>query len=1094
MARLMRAHDWSLSPLGPPGTWSQALRTCVRLMLNTRHPLFLFWGPDAICLYNDGYKAILGRERHAIALGNKGAIVWDEIWDVLYPQIEQVLAGGEATWHENHLIPLTRDGALQDAYWTYSYSPVDDDHAANGVGGVLVIVTETTETVLAERQAKLEGRRFARLFEQAPTFMAVLRGPDHVFEYCNPGYVQLVGHRDIVGKAVAEVIPEAAGQGYFELLDGVYRSGTTFTARDMKIRLQRAPDGPLEERYLDFVYQPIIEDDGAASGIFVEGVDVTERVMAELHDRAVSRLTDETRDIDDPAELAFVASKILGETLGVSRVGLGLVDVASQSYVAQPAWNAPGLIPPPDTMSLRPFGAYIEKLSRGEVVRVTDAETDDLTRGYSDILAGRHAIAFVNVPVIEREGLVAILYVSNATPREWSDNDIALIRDVAERTRNYSERLRSAADLRKSEEQLRLATEASDIGFWDIDMMARTLFLTPNVKAMFGLAPQAETSLQTYNAAVHPDDRDRNVAAFRAAADPDVRASYDVEYRTIGHEDGAERWVAIKGRGIFNDDGDCVRVIGTAIDITARKQVERELRELNEDLERRVAEQTRLRTRTWEVSPEIIGIFNEEGVFETSNPAWQVSLGWSDEDIRATRFFDFVHPDDLAETYAAWATAASGQLALRFENRCRAKSGAWHWFAWIAVAEGGKVYCSARDITAEKAATETLARTEEALRQSQKMEAVGQLTGGIAHDFNNMLAVVMGSLELLNRRIGTEDARALHYVQAATDGARRAANLTQRLLAFSRQQPLQPEVIDPNRLVSGMSDLLRHSIGVQVMLETVLAGGIWRIEVDPNQLENVILNLGVNARDAMPGGGKLTIETQNAHLDARYVSSEMGVPAGHYVMIAVTDTGAGMSADVIAKAFDPFFTTKEVGKGTGLGLSQVYGFVKQSGGHVKIYSEVGHGTTIKIYLPRAHAAEATDPEIDETFSTFMGDAREVILVVDDEPAVRQFSADALGELGYRVLEAGSAAAALQLLAAHPEISLLFTDIIMPETNGRRLADEAHKIRPDLKVLYTTGYTRNAVVHNGVVDKGVQLIGKPFTIDELAARVREVLDF
>ena len=382
---------------------------------------------------------------------------------------------------------------------------------------------------------------------------------------------------------------------------------------------------------------------------------------------------------------------------------------------------------------------------------------------------------------------------------------------------------------------------------------------------------------------------------------------------------------------------------------------------------------------------------------------------------------------------------------------------------------------------------------EEALRQSQKMEAVGQLTGGIAHDFNNMLAVVIGSLDLLGRRIGTADARAARYVTAARDGARRAAMLTQRLLAFSRQQPLKPEPIDVNKLVAGMSELIRGSLGGDVVLETVLAGGGWRTHADPNQLENVLLNLAVNGRDAMPGGGKLTIETQNAALDDRYASAHLGVPAGQYALIAVTDTGTGMPPDVIAKAFDPFFTTKEVGKGTGLGLSQVYGFIKQSGGHVKIYSEPGQGTTVKVYLPRLIGEAHADTEEETMTGLPLGESQEVVLAVEDEPSVRQFSVDALTELGYRVLEADGAMAALRLLDAHPEIALLFTDVVMPEVNGRKLADEARRRRPDLKVLFTTGYTRNAVVHNGVLDPGVELIGKPFTVEELAGKVREVLD-
>ena len=390
------------------------------------------------------------------------------------------------------------------------------------------------------------------------------------------------------------------------------------------------------------------------------------------------------------------------------------------------------------------------------------------------------------------------------------------------------------------------------------------------------------------------------------------------------------------------------------------------------------------------------------------------------------------------------------------------------------------------------ARTEELARAEETLRQAQKMEAVGQLTGGIAHDFNNMLSVVIGSLDLLGRRLSPDDVRTRRYVDAATDGAKRAATLTQRLLAFSRQQPLQPEPVDVNRLVKGMSDLLRHSLGGAVRLEAVLGGGIWQINADPNQLENVILNLGINGRDAMPDGGRLTIETENAHLDDRYVASEIGMSPGQYVLIAVTDTGSGMPAEVVAKAFDPFFTTKGVGKGTGLGLSQVYGFVKQSGGHVKIYSEPGVGTTVKLYLPR-FVGDTPQAGATEAQTIAYGDAQELILVVEDEPAVRQYSVDALLELGYRVLEADGAEAALRLIDEHADIALLFTDIVMPEINGARLAETARRKRPMLKILFTTGYTRNAVVHNGVVDAGVDLIGKPFTVNDLAAKVRAILD-
>jgi CheY-like chemotaxis protein len=337
-----------------------------------------------------------------------------------------------------------------------------------------------------------------------------------------------------------------------------------------------------------------------------------------------------------------------------------------------------------------------------------------------------------------------------------------------------------------------------------------------------------------------------------------------------------------------------------------------------------------------------------------------------------------------------------------------------------------------------------------------------------------------------------ENPGALRQIDNAVDAAGRAALLTKRLLAFSRQQALNPQPLDVNRRVGEMTELLRHSIGAAIRLQTTLAGGLWHTVVDANQLENVLLNLVVNARDAMPEGGCLTIETGNKHLDRRYAAAN-DISAGDYVVIAITDNGDGMSADVLARAFDPFFTTKDVGKGTGLGLSQVYGFVRQSGGHVKLYSEPGQGTTVRIYLPRLReAAAVASVSIGEPAAP-PGGRQELILVVEDEPSVRQFSVDALEELGYRVLEADGATSALHLLDEHPDLALLFTDIVMPEINGRKLADEVRQRRPGLPILFTTGYTRNAVVHQGVLDPDVELLGKPFTIDELARKVRAMLD-
>jgi signal transduction histidine kinase/CheY-like chemotaxis protein len=382
---------------------------------------------------------------------------------------------------------------------------------------------------------------------------------------------------------------------------------------------------------------------------------------------------------------------------------------------------------------------------------------------------------------------------------------------------------------------------------------------------------------------------------------------------------------------------------------------------------------------------------------------------------------------------------------------------------------------------------------EDQLRQSQKMEALGQLTGGIAHDFNNMLGVIVGSLDLIRRRLKGGNLNVERFIDAASNASERAAVLTHRLLAFARQQPLAPQPLNGNRVIANMSDLFRSTLGEHVRIETIAAAGLWTLYTDAQQLENAILNIAVNARDAMPDGGKLTIETGNTYLDDAYCRLHPEITPGQFVMIAITDTGTGMPPEVVVRAFDPFFTTKAKEKGTGLGLSQVYGFIKQSKGHIKIYSEIDAGTTVKMYLPR-YLGDAQDIKIrPRTEPLRTGNRNEIILVVEDEPSMRRLVCESLHELNYTVLECSNAADALATLDRETGVKLLFTDVVMPDTNGKKLADEACDRRPDLKVLFTTGYTSNAVVHGGVLDPGVNFIGKPFTLDQLAAKVRFVLD-
>jgi signal transduction histidine kinase/ActR/RegA family two-component response regulator len=382
------------------------------------------------------------------------------------------------------------------------------------------------------------------------------------------------------------------------------------------------------------------------------------------------------------------------------------------------------------------------------------------------------------------------------------------------------------------------------------------------------------------------------------------------------------------------------------------------------------------------------------------------------------------------------------------------------------------------------------ARAEAQLRQAQKMEALGQLTGGVAHDFNNMLAIIVGNLDMVVRKMPREFDRLREMIENALGGAQRAAALTKRLLAFSRLQPLEPSSTDINKCVADMSEMLRRSLGEQIAIETVLGGGLWRAFVDCPQLESAILNLAVNARDAMPDGGRLTIETANASLDRSYADQNSEVEPGQYVMLAITDTGLGMTAETLERAFDPFFTTKALGEGTGLGLSQVHGFLKQSRGHIKLYSEVGLGTTVKLYLPRT-TMDGPAPEMQAAHPS-IANAQFTVLIVEDDPGVRGFVVSATRDLGFSVIEADSAAVALELLERHPEITLLLTDVVMPGATGRQLVEAAAALRPDLLVVYMTGYTRNAIVHNGTLDSGTRLLTKPFTVADLQRELSDAL--
>jgi PAS domain S-box-containing protein len=809
MGALTRAYDWSATPLGKPARWPQSLRTAVRILLNTNHPMFIWWGPELTQFYNDAYRQTMGPERHPSALGQAGRECWTEIWPIIGPQIEQVMSGGGATWHENQLVPVTRHGRLEQVYWTYGYSPIDE---GDGIGGVLVVCRDVTKDYLA---------------------------------------------------------------------------------------------------------------------------------AAALRERE--------------AELARVQ----------------------------------------------------------ELGRIGGLEVD-LKTGFRN----RRSPEYLLIHGLPRDA-------ANETHEDW---------------------------VRR----------------------------------------------------IHPEDREATDRKFRDAVAGNVR-DYSAQYRIIRPSDGETRWISVKSTIERDEHGMPIRLVGAHTDITEQVMAEQALRqseelyrlladqlaELNSTLAQRVEEKTRERDRIWNVSQDLLLVADRNGVWQTVNPAWTRTLGWSEAELlnRTSEWLE--HPDDNGIAQTKIRKLGAGETTVRFEGRLRHKDGSYRWLSWTGVSDQDRNYAVARDVTAEKVAAERLRATEEALLQSQKMEAVGQLTGGIAHDFNNLLTGIVGSLDLLQTRLnqGRLD-NVARYIHAAMTSANRAAALTHRLLAFARRQPLVPKTVDVNQLVVSLEDLLRRTIGETIDLAIVAADDLWSTLCDPNQLESALLNLAINSRDAMPQGGSLTIATSNARLD-RVTAETPALTPGDYVCIAVTDSGVGMSAEVAARAFDPFFTTKPIGQGTGLGLSMIYGFARQSNGHATIDSRPGRGTSVRVYLPRHQGDLAAEPDGAAEQPEYAGTG-ETVMVIEDEPVVRGVVLEMLAEQGYRVLDAVDGPSGLKILRSNEPVDLLVTDVGLPGMNGRQVADQARESRPELKILFITGYAESVAISDGFLQPGMEMITKPFELDHLAWRIRAML--
>jgi PAS domain S-box-containing protein len=679
--------------------------------------------------------------------------------------------------------------------------------------------------------------------------------------------------------------------------------------------------------------------------------------------------------------------------------------------------------------------------------------------------------------------------------------------DADDHPARFSGVLVDITEQKRLEEKLRIAQSAGGVGTFEHVEGFATVSVSAQFCRLLGLHPAADLPVRTVNAVVHRDDPPiiDTAAGPTTASDPDARrrpgpaanapasGTGRVEFRVTRADDGEERWLVRCGEHLQDADAVGSRFSGVIYDITEAKRIEAQLRTMNETLETRVAERTRERDRIWRVSQDLLGVADADGRWCSINPAWTALLGWVEAEIVGRTLGWLQHPDDAAEAAQEFRRAAAAERTFAFENRLRRRDGGYRWLSWTAVPEQGLIYCVGRDVTAEKETAEALRQVEEKLRQSQKMEAVGQLTGGLAHDFNNLLTGITGSLELMQARIRQGRVQDVErYISAAEGAARRAASLTHRLLAFSRQQTLDPRPTDLDRLVAGMEELVRRTMGPGITVEVTAGRALWRSFVDPNQLENALLNLCINARDAMAGGGRLLIETENVSLDAA-AAREFDLAAGDYVTLSVSDTGAGMTPEVMARAFDPFFTTKPLGQGTGLGLSMIYGFARQSGGHVRIESMPGFGTTVSIHLPRHFGGgdeTAVPAEARESPAAGQG---ETVLVVDDEGTVRMLLADVLQDLGYTPIEAADGVEALEVLQTDTRIDLLITDVGLPGgMNGRQVAERARELRPGLKVLFITGYAENAVLGSGDLAPGMHVLSKPFAIDILSDRIRHII--